>query len=81
MMRVMERAVHQVDPDIRLGLMPVQNFIRASGEDFLRDAIEVVSNGNRPPLRTHDYHGLPHEMVQGRVWRRGARLRPKSSTW
>lgn len=61
----MEKAVHGVDPTIRLGLMPVQNFIRPLGEDFLRQAIDIVSAGNRPLLRTHDYHGLPHELMPG----------------
>lgn len=60
-----EKVVHAVNPRIRLGLMPVQNFIRDFGEDFLREAIRVVSVGNRPLLRTHDYHGLPHELLPG----------------
>jgi hypothetical protein len=60
-----ERVVHEVDPEIRLGLMPVQNFIRGFGEDFLQQAIAIVSGQHRPLLRTHDYHGLPHEMVPG----------------
>lgn len=64
-LRRMEAAVHGVDPAIRLGLMPVQNFIRPLGEDFLRQAIDIVSAGNRPLLRTHDYHGLPHELMPG----------------
>ncbi|MDD5705752.1 MAG: hypothetical protein PHR35_07485, partial [Kiritimatiellae bacterium] len=60
-----EKVVHEVNPNIRLGLMPVQNFIRNFGEDFLREAIRAVSRGTRPLLRTHDYHGLPHEMFPG----------------
>ncbi len=63
--RRMQKAVHAVDPAIRLGLMPVQNFIRAFGEDFLRESLALVSQCNRPLLRTHDYHGLPHELMPG----------------
>ncbi|MCC6578817.1 MAG: hypothetical protein IT440_00110 [Phycisphaeraceae bacterium] len=62
---IMEKAVHAVNPKLRLGLMPVQNFIRDFGEDFLQDAIRVISTGNRPLLRTHDYHCQPHEMYPG----------------
>ena len=65
LLRLIERTVHRVDPSIRLGLMPVQSLIQAFGEDFLPKAIEAVSNGNRPLLRTHDYHGLPHELTPG----------------
>lgn len=63
--RRMQAAVHGVDPTIRLGLMPVQNFIRPFGEDFLRESIAIISGKNRPLLRTHDYHGLPHELMPG----------------
>ncbi len=63
--RRMQQAVHGVDPTIRLGLMPVQNHIEAFGEDFLRESLAIVSQNNRPLLRTHNYHGLPHQLIPG----------------
>ena len=64
-LRRIERVVHGADKDIRLGLMSVQNFSHHLGMDYLKKAVEIVSVANRPLLRTHDYHGLPHELTPG----------------
>lgn len=59
------RAVHGVNPEIRIGIMSLQFFSQFFGEDFLQEAIAMVSGSNRPLLRTQDYHGMPHEMYPG----------------
>ena len=60
-----EHGAHEVNPELRLGLMPIQNTISMFGTKFYNETIELVSAKTRPLLRIHNYHGMPHEMSPG----------------
>lgn len=63
--RLMRNAVDRVNPDVRLGLMPVQNFIVPFGADYFNDLLAIVSGPHRPLLRTHEFHGAPRRIHPG----------------
>lgn len=63
--QLMRNAVDRIDPGIRLGLMPVQNFMMPFGADYFNEMLAIVSGSHRPLLRTHNFHGSPRRIHPG----------------